>query len=140
MFLSSTLFNVVYPFCRSQIAGFLAKEASTKVSVTYSNFADIFSLNLASKLPKYNGINNYTIELVDSQQLLYGPIYNLEPVELETLKAYIKIYLDNRFIKPFKLPVDTPILFDQTSKRSFQSCLTIKASTISWLRTGTYCH
>ena len=63
------------------------------------------------------------MELVDSQQPPYGPIYSLRPVELETLKAYIEINLANRFIRPSKSPAGAPILFDQKSNGSFQLCV-----------------
>ena len=43
------------------------------------------------ELPKLAGINNQAIDLIESKQTLYGPIYSLGPVELETLKTYIKI-------------------------------------------------
>lgn len=56
-------------------------------------------------------INNYIFKLVNSQQLLYKPIYILEPIELATLKAYIKTNLANGFVRPFKLLVSIPIFF-----------------------------
>ena len=81
----------VYSSRRPQISDLIAEEVFTKVSAEYSNCADVFSSNLTSKLPKYIGINNHAIKLVEKcQQLLYGPIYSLEPVEMKTLKAYIK--------------------------------------------------
>ncbi len=43
-------------------------------------------------------INNYTNKLVNNWQPSYGYIYNLRPVELETLKAYIKNNQANDFI------------------------------------------
>ncbi len=42
-----------------------ADEAVIKVPNMYADFADIFLPELAAKLPKYMGINDYTIELVD---------------------------------------------------------------------------
>ena len=84
--LSSTALNV-YPSRRPQISGLIAKEAPTKVFDKYANFADVFSPDLAVKLPEHTGINDHTIELVDDQQPSYGPIYSLGPVELETLKT-----------------------------------------------------
>ena len=44
------------------------------------------------KLPKLTGINDQAIDLIESKQTLYGPVYSLGPVELETLKTYIKIW------------------------------------------------
>ena len=62
--LGSTPLNV-YPFRRPQISDLIAKKALTKVSAKYSNFVDIFFLDLASKFPKHTRINDHTIELVD---------------------------------------------------------------------------
>ena len=113
----------VYPLKRSQISGLIAKEAPTKVSAKYLDFADIFSPDLAFKLFEHTGINDHAIKLVDGQQSPYGPIYSLRPVELETLKAYIKINLVNGFIRPSKSPVSTSILFDQKSDGFLRLCV-----------------
>ena len=43
------------------------------------------------ELPELTGINNYAIDLTENKQILYGLIYSVGPVELETLKTYIKI-------------------------------------------------
>ena len=112
--LSSSSLNV-HPLRRPQISGLITKEALTKIPAEYSDFADVFPLDLASELPKHTGINDHAIKLVDSQQLPYGSIYRLEPVELKTLKIYIETNLANRFIRPSKSPVGAPILFDQKS-------------------------
>ena len=50
------------------------------------------------KLLKNTGINKYAIELQDGKHPPYGPIYSLKPVELETLKTYIRTHLKTRFI------------------------------------------
>ena len=57
----------VHPSCRPQVPGLIAKEAPTKVHAEYSDFADVFSPDLASKLPEHTGINHHAIELVDGQ-------------------------------------------------------------------------
>lgn len=49
-------------------------------------------------LPEYAGMNNHTIELKEDKQLLHSLIYSLGPVELKTLKIYIKTYLKTGFI------------------------------------------
>ena len=115
---SSSLLDV-HLFQRPQISGLIAEEAFIKVLAEYSDFADVFSLDLASKLFEYIGINNHAIELVDSQQPPYRPIYSLGPVELETLKAYIETNLANRFIRPSKFLAGAPILFDRKSNGFF---------------------
>ena len=119
---SSSSLNI-YLICWPQIAGLIAKKASIKVSAKYINFADVFFPDLASKLFEHIKINNHVIELVNGQQPLYKPIYSLKPVKLEILKAYIEIYLANRFIKLSKSSATTPILFDWKSNGSFQLCI-----------------
>ena len=67
--LSSILFVAsldVHPFLRPQIFGLITKEALTKVLAKYSDFVDVFSPNLVSKLPEYIAINDHAIKLVDS--------------------------------------------------------------------------
>ena len=54
----------VHPSLRPQRAGLIAEEAPTKVLFEYADFA--FSPDLASKLPKYTGINDHAIELVEA--------------------------------------------------------------------------
>ena len=113
----------VYLSHRSQISDLIVREAPTKVSAKYSDFADVFSSDLVSELPKHIWINDHAIELVDDQQPPYQPIYSLGPIELETLKAYIEINLANGFIKPFKSPAGAPILFNRKLDGSLQLCI-----------------
>ena len=114
----------VHPSRRPQISGLIAEEAPTKVPAEYSDFADVFSPDLASELPEHTGINDHAIKLVDGcQQPPYGPIYSLGPVELETLKAYIETNLANGFIRPSKSPAGAPILFDRKSDGSLRLCV-----------------
>ena len=91
-------------------------EALTKVPNKYSDFVDVISLDLASKLFEYTGINDHAIKLVNGQQPPYGPIDNLELVELKTLKAYIEANLANSFIRPSTSLAGASILFDWMSK------------------------
>ena len=113
----------IHPFCRPQVSGLIVKKAPTKVPAKYSDFADVFSSDLASELPEHTGINDHAIKLVNGQQAPYGLIYNLEPVKLETLKAYIETNLTNEFIRPSKSPVGAPILFDWKSDGFLRLCV-----------------
>ena len=66
--LHSTPLNTdVYLSCKLQISGLVAKEAPIKILNKYVDFADVFSSDLASKLPTHTGINNHAIKLVDGQ-------------------------------------------------------------------------
>ena len=75
------------------------------------------------ELPENTRINKHAIELEKDKQSLFGPIYSLGPIELETLKTYIKTNLANGFIRPFKSPVEASILFDRKSDKSFRFCV-----------------
>lgn len=94
----------VYDFRQAQIVFLKMEGASTTIPNKYANFADIFLPDLAPKLSEHTRINNYTIDLINSKKPSYDAIYSLGPVELETLKTYIKTNLANVFIKPSKSP------------------------------------
>ena len=113
----------VHPFRRPQVSGLIAKEVFIKVPAKYSDFADIFSPNLASKLSKHIRINDYAIKLVDGQQPPYKPIYSLKSIELKTLKAYIETNLVSKFIRLSKSLANAPILFDRKSDGFLRLCI-----------------
>ncbi len=113
----------VHPLRRVQRAHLKADEAPTEVPSEYADFADVFSPKLAVELPKHTGINDHAIELVDDRQPPYGPIYSLDPVELETLQTNIENNLANGFIRPSKSPAEAPILFNQKPDGSLQLCV-----------------
>ena len=113
----------VHPSRRPQISGLIVEKTPMKVPAKYSNYTDVFSPSLTSKLPEHTGINVHAIELVEGQQPPYRPIYSLGPIELETLKTYIETNLANRFIKPSKSSAGAPILFDRKSDGSFRLCV-----------------
>ena len=100
---------LIYLAREAQIALLIAKEVI--VPAKYSDFADIFSNELAKMLPERTGINKHVIKLKGDKQPTYGPIYSLGPVELKTLKTYIETNLANGFIQPLKSPASAPILF-----------------------------
>ena len=83
-----------------------------KIPAKYSNYADIFSIDLTMELLENIGMNKHIIKLIKEKQPFYGPIYALKPIELETLKAYIKTHLKTRFIRPSKSPIGALILFN----------------------------
>ena len=66
-----------------------------------------------AELSEHTGMNDHTIELEKSKQPLFGPIYSLGLIELETLKFYIETNLANGFIQPFMSSVGAFILFDK---------------------------
>ena len=104
---------------KAKVGTLLFNEAPNEVVAEYSNYSNIFSVEYAAKLPENTEINEHTILLEEDKQSLFEPIYSLRPIELETLKIYIKINLANGFIRPSKSLVRAPILFDKKPDRSF---------------------
>ena len=103
----------MHPSQAAKIAALKYDEAPTQVPSKYTDYADVFFFDLAMELPKNTGIKEHVIELQDDKQSSYRPIYSLGPVELESLKTYIKTYLKTGFIQPSKLLASAPILFDK---------------------------
>lgn len=72
----------IHSFWAVQLFLLIADKLPVAVFAEYSNFANVFLSKSATKLLKYTKIDNYLIRLMDDQQLPYGPIYSLGPVEL----------------------------------------------------------
>ena len=92
------------------------------VLAKYTNFADIFLEKSANICLEQIRANKHIIELEQSKQPPYRPIYSLAPIELKNFKTYIKINLVNNFILVSKSPAGTPILFVSKPNNSFHEC------------------
>ena len=88
----------IYLARKAQIAALQADTAPTKVSAEYSDYIDVFSTDLAIDLFENTGMNEYAIKLTDEKQLPFKPIYALNSIKLETLKAYMKTHLKTGFV------------------------------------------
>ena len=106
-----------------QVGALLFNKAPTEVPAEYSDYNNVFSVEYAAELLENTRINEHIIKLEEGKQPLFGPIYSLEPVELETLKIYIKTILANSFIWPSKPLAGAFILFDRKQNRSFYFCV-----------------
>ena len=111
----------IHPFCQAQVAALTSEE--TGIPAEYSDFSNVFSSDSPAELPEYTGINDHPINLLDNKQPPYGPIYSLRPVELETLKTYIKANLASGFIRPSKSPAGALILFVRKKNGSLRLCV-----------------
>ena len=107
--------------CQAQISSLDIQEVT--ISSEYADYTNVFLPDSEAELPEHTGINDYPIDLIDDKQPLYGPIYSLRPMKLETLKTYIKTNLANGFIRPSKSPAGDPILFIQKKNSSLWLCV-----------------
>ena len=119
----------IHPSRAPMLAALQQDKAPTEIPSEYIDYADVFSPDLAMELPENTGINEHAIELVESKQPPYGPIYSLGPVELETLKAYIETLLKTRFIRPSKCLAVASILFDKKPNGSLRLCIDYRSLT-----------
>ena len=118
---SLNLTSEIYPDRAAQITSLLAEEV--RIPNEYSDFADVFLEVKALVLPEHTKLNEHAIDLEDGKQPLYGPIYSLGPVELETLKTYIKTHLKTEFIQPSKSSAGALIFFDKKLDGSLCLCV-----------------
>ena len=107
----------------AQVGALLFDKALTEALAEYFDYSDIFSAKNAIELPKNNEMNKHAIKLEAGKQPLFRSIYSLGPMELETLKTYIKTNLANGFIRPSKSPAGAPILFDRKPDGSLRFCV-----------------
>ena len=96
----------------AQVRALLFDKAPTEIMAEYSDYSNVFSAKNTTELPENTGMNEHAIELEEDKQPPFGSIYSQGPVELETLKTYIKINLANNFIRFSKFPAGALILFN----------------------------
>ena len=106
-----------------QVGALIFNKTFTTIQPKYSNYNNDFSAENVTELSKHTKMNNHTIKLEEDKQSPFGPIYSLEPVELETLKIYIKTKLANGFIRPSISLARALILFDRKLDRSLCFCM-----------------
>ena len=124
---------------QAQVGVLLFDKALTEVLAEYSNYNNVFSAENAAELPDNLGMNEYTIKLKEGKQPLFGPIYSLGPVELETLRTYIKTNLTNSVIWPSKSLAEASIFFDKKPDGSFRLCVNYWNLKISLSKTNIHC-
>ena len=90
----------------------IQEDSTIQLTKKYHDYADAFDKRKANTLPQHQPYN-CLIDLQPGKEAPWGPIYNLSPIELEVLRAYIEEYLANRFIPHSKSLADTPIFFVQ---------------------------
>ena len=114
---------LVYSKKQAQVGALLFDKDPTEVPAEYCDYSNVFSAENIVELLENTGINDHAIELEEGKQPLFDPIYSLRPIELETLKTYIKTNLANSFIQISKFPTRVPILFDRKPNKSFCFCV-----------------
>lgn len=84
------------------------------------------------RLPEHTKKNEHAIELKEDKQLPDSLIYNLDPVELKTLKTYIETYQKTGFIRLFKSLPRAFIFLSKSRTETYASTSIIEFSK-TWL-------
>ena len=113
----------IYPSWAPLLAALQQDKTLTEILLKYLDYADVVSPDMPMQLLENTGINEHAIELIESKQPLYGTIYNLGPVELETLKAYIETHLKTGFIRLSKSLAGASIFFDKKPDGILRLCV-----------------
>ena len=87
-----------------------SREDDITLPEKYKEFSDVFDKVKANTLPEHR-LYDCPIDLQPGKEPPWGPIYNLSPVELETLREYIDENLANGFIRHSRSPAGAPIFF-----------------------------
>ena len=111
----------IHPSFQAQVTSLISRK--TGISAEYSDFSNIFSSNSTVKLMGHPRINDHSINLLNNRQSPHSLIYSLGPVQLKTLKTYIKANLTNGFIKSSKSSANTSILFAKKKDNNFHLCV-----------------
>ena len=86
----------------------------------YLDFINVFLKEKVLVLLEQMELNKHVIDLENSKQLPYRPVFSLSQMELETLKTYIETHLKTRFIQPSKSSVGAPIPYNKKPNSNFR--------------------
>ena len=93
-----------------------------KLPVEYADYEGVFSAEKADELPSLTP-DDHRIVLEEGKSPPHGPIYSLGPTELEALRGYIEVNLNNGFIRPSTSPAGAPILFIRKPSGGLRLCV-----------------
>jgi hypothetical protein len=85
-------------------------DPATIIPERFQQYVKVLGKELVDKLPDYKPYD-YAIDLKDSEQPPWGPIYPLNETELQALREYLKEMLELGNIRPSKSPAVAPIIF-----------------------------
>ena len=97
-------------------------DLKTAIPEEYQDFLPLFDEVVARELPPHRPCD-HTMPLKEGFTPLFGPIYSLNRVELETLCEWIKENLDKGLIHSSSFPAGTPVLFTKKADGSLCLCV-----------------
>lgn len=97
-------------------------DPATKLPSEYHSFLDVFSRDLADKLPPHRD-SDHKIPLRPGATPVYGPLYNMSREELQVLKKYLDENLGKGFVRPSSSPAASPVLFVRKPGGGLRFCV-----------------
>jgi len=96
----------------ARLIGYISavRDEENQVPARFRQYLDVMSDKLANTLPKYSHYN-CKIDLKEGSKDLWGPIYPLSEIELQTLREWLKEMQKTGKIRRSTLPAGSPILF-----------------------------
>jgi hypothetical protein len=85
-------------------------ELKLQLLIVLQDYADVFSLKKADKLPPHRSYD-YEIRLTSDKKLPFRKIYSMSCEELQTLRDWLDENLQKGFIRPSSSSVTSPVLF-----------------------------
>lgn len=93
-----------------------------KLPSQYAEFKNVFDQNEADVLSEH-GPYNHAIEIEESKEPPFGPVYNMSITELNALKEYVNEMLTKGFIRPSKFPAGAPVIFIKKKNGGLRFCV-----------------
>ena len=97
-------------------------EDLAQIPEEYREFVDLFLRNKADRMPDHSRFDHH-IPLEDGKHPPYGPLYGMNPVELEAMRAYLEENLARGFIRKSTSPAGAPVLFVKKKDGSLRLCV-----------------
>jgi hypothetical protein len=117
------LYAVTVVDCQVPAVGLMAMLTEELTILTkFEDLTDVFSADKAQGLPVH-GPQDLAIELQDSKQPLWRPIYNLSEKELAVLQEYIETNLDRGWIRPSMSLAGAPVVFVPKKDGAMRLCV-----------------
>ena len=89
----------------------------------YHDMVDVFQKQKSDELPPLREGHNAKIELTESNNINYGPLYKMSAEELEAVRQYIVDNLGKGFIEPSTAPFASPILMAEKPGGGLRFCV-----------------
>lgn len=94
-----------------------------KLPKEYHKYSSVFDQDRQNQLPPHRPGLDCNIDLIPGAQLHKGPVYPMNPAQIEEANKYVDDNLARGFIRPSKSPAAYPVLFQRKKDGSLRFCV-----------------